>query len=214
MKKSLPNPVLILALLALLMGFLFQEGFLLPRFYLVAAVTDGDTIKLEDGRVIRYLGFDAPEEEACFSQEAKEMNEKLVLGKKVQLEFDINKMDRFGRYLAYVYLPEEEISVNQFLLKEGAGEFFLDTVNLRHQDLLVQAAEEGHQAKKGLWQACAPDPKVGCQIKGNLDKLDKRWYHLPSFRHYDQVVINLKDGDHWFCTEKEALEAGFERARE
>ena len=47
-----------------------------------------------------------------------------------------------------------------------------------------------------------------------VDKNDKRWSHLPYFRHYDQVEVNLDHGDRWFCTEKEAIEAGFERARE
>jgi len=182
----------------------------------VTEVVDGDTIKLGDGRTIRYISIDAPEEEKCFAQEAKKINSDLVLGKKVRLERDTNEMDRFGRYLAYVYLQEgeEEIFVNESLLDKGAGEFFLDTVNLRYQDLLVQAAEKAHQENRGLWQACAPDPEKGCQIKGNLDRLDKRWYHLPSFRHYEATEVNLEHGDRWFCTEEDAQAAGLERARE
>lgn len=189
----------------------------------VSEVIDGDTIRLEDGRRIRYISVDSPElskgekEDECFAQEAKRLNEKLVLGKKIRLEFDTNEMDRFGRYLAYVYLknsPQEEIFLNEHLLAEGRGEFQLDTVNLRYQSVLIKAAETASQEKKGLWGSCAPDPKVGCQIKGNLDKWDQRWYHLPSFRHYDQIVINLDHGDRWFCSEQEAQKAGFKRARE
>lgn len=182
---------------------------------MVTEIVDGDTIKLADGRVIRYISFDAPEKDDCFSQEAEKANKDLVLGKKVRLEMDKNQMDRFGRYLAYVFTLEgEEVFVNQALLAAGAGEFFLDTVNLTYQDLLVETAQKAHQEGQGLWQACAPDPKNGCQIKGNLDRLDKRWYHLPGFRHYDQVVVNLKSGDRWFCSEKQAQAAGFEQARE
>lgn len=211
----LRNKILIFLLLSTIIGFFSWQHFS-PQSFTVTEVVDGDTIKLNDGRTIRYISIDAPEEEKCFAQEAKRINSDLVLGKKVRLEMDTNEMDRFGRYLAYVYLQEgkEKISANEYLLAEGAGEFFLDTVNLRYQDILVQAAEKAHQENKGLWQACAPDPKKGCQIKGNLDRLDKRWYHLPSFRHYEATEVNLEHGDRWFCTEEDALSAGFEKARE
>ena len=188
-----------------------------PKKFTVTKVVDGDTIKLDDGRSVRYINIDVPESEECFSQEAKTINEKLVGDKLVRLETDINEMDRFGRTLAYVYVQEEggqEIFVNQYLLQEGVGEFFLDTVNLRYQDLLIQAAEGAHEGGKGLWRTCAPSSKVGCQVKGNLDKWDHRWYHLPSFRHYDQIVINLEHGDRWFCSEEQAQTAGFVSARE
>jgi len=204
----------LLVIFSLVFGFLSWQHFSLQSFT-VTKVVDGDTIKLNDGRTIRYIGIDAPEEGECFAEEAKKINSDLVLGKKVRLEMDTNEMDHFGRYLGYLFLKDkEEVFVNQNLLQQGAGEFFLDTVNLRYQDLLVQTAEKAHQENKGLWQACAPNPKIGCQIKGNLDRLDKRWYHLPSFRHYETTEINLEHGDRWFCTEEDAQAAGFEKARE
>jgi len=212
-KLKLFFPLIILA--GLVGGvFLFKSS---PTF-LVAEVTDGDTIILEDGRTIRYLNLDTPEFgegeklDECFAKEAKKINEELVLGKKVRLELDINEMDRFGRTLAYVFV--DDLFVNEALLSQGAAEFQLDTVNLIHQSVLVAAAQKGHQEKNGRWRACAPDPKAGCQVKGNLDKWDHRWYHLPDFRHYDQIVINLEESDRWFCTEAEAIEAGFKKARE
>jgi len=218
MIKFLPQRVKILIFLLLSAIFvLFSwQHFSSYQGFIVVEVIDGDTIRLDDDRRIRYIGVDTPEEGECFSQEAKKINSDLVLGKKVRLEMDINEMDRFGRYLAYVYLQEgkEEVFVNEFLLAEGAGEFFLDTVNLRYQDLLVQAAEKAHEENEGLWQTCASDPKKGCQIKGNIDRLDKRWYHLPSFRHYEATEVNLEHGDRWFCTEEEAQAVGFQRARE
>jgi len=199
----------LLVIFSLVFGFFSWQHFS-PQSFTVAKVVDGDTIKLNDGRTIRYIGLDAPEEGECFAEEAKKINSDLVLGKKVRFEMDTNEMDRFGRYLSYLFLQDdEEVFVNQYLLQEGAGEFFLDTVNLRYQDLLVQTAEKAHQENKGLWQTCGP-----CQIKGNLDRMDKRWYHLPSFRHYETTEVNLEHGDRWFCTEEEAISAGFERARE
>lgn len=209
--------VLLFIPLSIILGLFSWKYLLSSDDLVVVKVIDGDTIKLSDGRAVRYINVDTPELEACFGEEAKVINEKLVAGKTVRLEKDTNEMDRFGRLLAYVYVKDnsgEEVFVNQYLLEEGAGEFFLDTVNLQYQDVLVEAAQRAHDKSKGLWQACASDPAVGCQIKGNLDRLDKRWYHLPSFRHYDQVVINLEDSDRWFCSEEEAQAAGFKRSRE
>lgn len=173
--------------------------------------------------MVRYINLDAPElakgpkgQDACFAQEAKKRNEDLVLGQEVELEFDENERDRFGRYLAYVFVhkDKERLFVNEVLLKEGMAVFFLDTVNLRYQAGLVEAAQVAHEEGKGLWSTCAPDPEIGCQIKGNLDKWDHRWYHLPNFRHYHQITINLERGDRWFCSEEEAIAAGFKRARD
>lgn len=198
---------------------------ILPRrqtFY-VESVVDGDTIKLQNGTRIRYIGTDTPEMEKgqrqaeCYAKEAKKINEGLVLNRPVRVEKDLNEMDRFGRTLAYVFVKTEngqEIFVNQWLLKEGAGKFLLDTVNLKYQPALVAAAESAHANKKGLWLTCAPEPKAGCQIKGNVGLLDQRFYHLSDFRHYEQTKVNLIHGDQWFCTETEAQEAGFKKARE
>jgi endonuclease YncB( thermonuclease family) len=209
-KPQSKNFLFLLLFSLFLFGFFSWQNFFSPSL-VVSEVIDGDTIRLNDGRRVRYIGLDAPEEGKCFAEEATAINRDLVLGKEISLEMDVNEMDRFGRYLAYVYVEKEgkEIFVNEALLKDGAGEFFLDTVNLKHQEDLVKAAEKAHEEKIGLWQECGP-----CLIKGNVDRLDKRWYHLPSFRHYQATEVNLEHGDRWFCSEEEAQEAGFERARE
>lgn len=143
------NKILTFLLLGAIFGFLSWKYFY--QNFTVAEVLDGDTIKLNDARVVRYIGLDAAEKDECFSQEAKTINAELILGKTVRLEMDTNEMDRFGRYLAYVFVQDEtgkEVFVNQYLLGEGAGEFFLDTVNTRYQAILVQAAEQAHKEKK------------------------------------------------------------------
>ena len=65
----------------------------------VQKVIDGDTIRLSDGRIIRYLGINAPElrkkvgdlwvySPEPFAEEAARLNKKLVEGKKVRIEID------------------------------------------------------------------------------------------------------------------------------
>ncbi|PIS08686.1 hypothetical protein COT75_05515 [Candidatus Beckwithbacteria bacterium CG10_big_fil_rev_8_21_14_0_10_34_10] len=206
----------------LLVGLgIYSPNFLFQDSGVVVKVRDGDTFEFEDGRVIRLLNFDAPElrkgeiETECYALESLEVLKSLVLEKRVYFKTDKNEMDRFGRVLAYVFLKsgKEKIFLNQYLLEIGAGEFFLDTVNLKYQEELIRAAHKGYLEVKGKWSQCAPSDS-GCLIKGNLDIYDKRWYHLPSFRHYNQVVMNLNKGDKWFCTEEEAIKAGFQKARE
>ena len=52
------------------------------------------------------------------------------------------------------------------------------------------------------------DPK--CAIKGNIDKSSgDRYYHLPSCRHYSQIVLDLDSDEDYFCSESEAEKAGF-----
>lgn len=230
--KNCLKKLLWLVIPLLVIGGFLSLGLLNNNLFEVIAVVDGDTIKAKSLNPlktkdkileVRYIGVDAPEpgkgdqQDECYVNETKEINKNLVLGRKVRLEFDKNNMDRFGRYLAYVYVKEKsdkEMMINKVLLEMGAARFFLDTVNIKYQKDLITAATKAHENKIGLWQACAEDPKIGCVIKGNVDRLDKRWYHLPHFRHYNQIVINLEKGDQWFCREEEAIKAGFKKARE
>src|SRR5262245_12874827 len=70
----------------------------------VAHIVDGDTVDLEDGRTIRYIGLNTPEREQPYYNEAKEANRRLVEGKTVALEWDIETVDQYGRNLAYLWV--------------------------------------------------------------------------------------------------------------
>ena len=100
----------------------------LPQEAVVRRVVDGDTIELADGRLLRYIGIDAPElrrregmhwvmKPDPFGREAAEANKRLVEGKRVRLEYDVQTHDRYGRLLAYVYVDDR--MVNAALLEDG-----------------------------------------------------------------------------------------------
>ena len=59
------------------------------------------------------------------------------------------------------------------------------------------------------WYFTKPD----CNIKGNLDTNEKGklYYYLPIDRHYERVKINDNNVDRYFCSEEEAIKAGFTR---
>jgi hypothetical protein len=51
-------------------------------------------------------------------------------------------------------------------------------------------------------------------IKGNISFLTgERIYHVPGQRYYDKTVINVLQGERWFCTEQEAIAAVGENQR-
>lgn len=55
---------------------------------------------------------------------------------------------------------------------------------------------------------------VGCNIKGNVSYNNgQRIYHLPGQEYYDKTVIDPRKGERWFCSEEEARQAGWRRAR-
>ena len=61
---------------------------------------DGDTIVIEGGQKVRYIGMNTPEVETseCYATEATEINKNLVLGKEVKLEKDVSDTDKYGRF--------------------------------------------------------------------------------------------------------------------
>ena len=219
----------LLTLLLSLMGFDFyqnQSYSLKTQEVKIEEVIDGDTIRVRDIESdevfrVRYLGIDTPEldgpdYESCFGSQAKEKNEELVLDQKLILEFDIDRYDRFGRTLAYVYisdeLEEKGTFVNLELLQEGYARFYLDKQNILQQDELVQAALTAQEDFSGLWGSCGETQfNEECVIKGNIDRLGQKYYHLPGDKYYSQTKVNFLKEDQWLCTIKEAEAKNFQR---
>ena len=110
----------------------------------VAAVVDGDTVILEDGRRVRYLGTNTPERGERLHEEAKDLNRSLVMGKTVRLELENNKdNDAYGRLLAYVYAGET--MVNARLIQEGMAHAFFIGPEGRHDALFLKLQAEARQ---------------------------------------------------------------------
>ncbi|RMF13123.1 MAG: hypothetical protein D6761_11710 [Candidatus Dadabacteria bacterium] len=126
----------------------------------VARVIDGDTIQLEDGTIVRYLGIDAPESEVAwrkgaFGYEAYASNKALVEGQEVLLEQDREVSDSRGRTLAWVWIDGEQGRelVNARLIEDGVAWVALFPPNTRHADKLFAAQQRAQQAKRGIWAA-------------------------------------------------------------
>lgn len=219
----------------------------------VVRVIDGDTIELEGGRKVRYIGIDTPETVdprktvQCFGKEAAEKNREWVLGKEVRLEKDISEVDRYGRLLRYVFvrIGETKMMVNEGLVREGFAKSSSYPPDIKYQERLRIAEEEAREVGRGLWEACPVEKNVtpgvpvvspdttevrgttetksetgtqgsspsGCVIKGNISSSGEKIYHLPGCGSYAKTSIDEARGERWFCTEEEAVSAGWRKAK-
>jgi endonuclease YncB( thermonuclease family) len=108
-----------LVLLPLLAGLFLGSAAGADERVQVKRVYDGDTVLLQDGRKVRYLGINAPEFQEPYYLKAKRFNESLVLQRQIRLEYDREPVDAYDRLLAYVYADDR--MVNAALL-ERAGD--------------------------------------------------------------------------------------------
>lgn len=116
---------------------------------LVVNVIDGDTIELDDGRHVRYLGIDTPEAGEYFATEATAKNRDLVVGKIVELQSGKRGKDEYGRLLRYVYV--NGIFVNAELVAQGYAEAYIFDPDDRYSQILVQLEQYAKMRQRGLW---------------------------------------------------------------
>ncbi len=127
-------------------------------YVLVIKVIDGDTIEIENGIKVRYIGIDTPESvdpnrpDGCFGKEASDQNKQLVSGKYIRLEKDISNTDKYGRLLRYVYVGD--IFVNEYLVKEGYAKVSTYPPDVKYQNVFREAEQTARRNNLGLWGLC------------------------------------------------------------
>ena len=123
----------------------------------VERVVDGDTIIVSGVGRVRLIGVDTPESVdprrpvEFFGKEAGAFTKRLVDGKRVRLEHDWERTDRYGRTLAYVYLSDGTF-VNAEIIRQGYGHAYT-RFPFKHLDRFRQFEREARQAGRGLWGA-------------------------------------------------------------
>ena len=126
----------------------------------VTRVLDGDTLEIEGGEQVRYIGIDAPEnsdESICYGRKSAEINELLVGGKEVRIIGDTQDKDALGRLLRYVFVEDEggeEIFVNLHLVEEGAAFAVTYPPDTRYGKDLQAAELVARDLERGLWSEC------------------------------------------------------------
>ena len=153
--------------LAVLLAYLLVAALLAPAGAVnsalattVVRVVDGDTVVvLLNGReeTVRLIGVDTPETVhptlgvEPFGPEASAFTKRLLPpGTQVRLELDIQERDRYGRLLAYVYLPDGRM-VNAELLRAGLAQLLTIPPNVKYVELFTRLQREAREAGRGLW---------------------------------------------------------------
>ena len=211
-KELLIIPGFLVILASLLSNFyLYQKLQKVEEFFIVKKVFDGDSFALDQGPGIRLGNLYAPELEFCGGQEAKKKLEELILGKKIKL--DIFSFDQYKRSIALVYVGKT--LVNEVLLKEGWARY--DGTPSPERTRLKEAYDYAFENKIGIFSPLClsekpDDPK--CIIKGNISRADgSKTYHFPGCSEYNAAIVEKDLGEQWFCTEKDAQQAGFSKAQ-
>jgi endonuclease YncB( thermonuclease family) len=195
-----------------------------------ARVVDGDTLVIGEVRV-RLEGIDAPESaQTCgkgligtwrCGKAATDHLARLVRDREVVCES--RGADAYGRMLGVCTTAGLELNAD--LVRNGLAWAFV-----RYSARYVEVEAEARTSRRGVWQgearpawewraerwqvaeqqssAAAPN---GCVIKGNISRGD-RVYHMPWSPWYAKTRIDTTRGERWFCTEDEAIAAGWRPA--
>lgn len=140
----------------------------------VRSVIDGDTLKIiyrgKEERV-RLIGIDAPESKInpkaekdanrsgedlktiiSMGKKATRFVERLVKpGDRVSIEFDVEKRDKYGRLLGYIYLSDGRM-LNEEIVKAGYANLLTYPPNVKYQETFLKAYREARENKRGLWK--------------------------------------------------------------
>lgn len=180
---------------------------------MVTNVVDGDTFDTNSGERVRMYGINAPEyPEGCLAENSKKRLGELILNKEIKI---INKgKDNFGRSLGIIYL--DKLLVNKAMISEGLAVYEGQT-NPDDKEMLEmeKANTEAKEAKRELWSSKCSQPNPKCAIKGNFRAAgNTKVYSLPDCYNYDRIVVDPTGRDKWFCTEADAVAAGFVKSKD
>lgn len=208
-----------------------------PLIIGIARVTDGDTLLVGDTRV-RLDAVDAPEMAQqciggpvgtgpCGEMVADAIKRRIEGQSLTCIE---KEKDRYGRSIARCTTPDGA-DLSRWLVAMGYGMAYR-----QYSTALVPDEEAARAQRRGLWQTNWQAPwdfrsgrwqqterqaprqatsqvtaqVEGCPIKGNINSKGDRIYHTPwGSPHYNRTVVSTASGERWFCSESEAVAAGW-----
>jgi len=174
-----------------------QAGY---SYYHVKKVYDGDTVLLDNGKKVRFLGINTPEVEGrnksaqAGGQEAKRWLQKALKNKKIRLEKDVEKQDKYKRLLAHLF-TEDKQHINLELVKRGLASINIYPPNLKYTDDLLRAEKQAESSGFGIWSYQQYRPKPVSQIKqGSFKGWQRVIGQIKTIRHTRKYsYLNLSD---------------------
>ncbi len=123
----------------------------------ITRIVDGDTVHC-GGAKIRLLLIDSPERnQPPFGKRSSQFLARLIpVGSTVRLEYDVDRTDRYGRTLAYLFTPAGTF-VNEVMVRQGFAVPLVYAPNVRYVERIRAAASAARAARAGLWAVDAFD---------------------------------------------------------
>jgi micrococcal nuclease len=155
----------------------------------VQEVITGDTLRLEGGNTLKYIGLQAPPLQSRiplireYGSEALEFNKKIVGGKKVLIEWGSQIRDNQRDLLGYVYL-EDGTFVNQEILRAGHAKVKIIPPNIKHAAAFRKFELEARRNKSGLWKKEPENPFLKSEYIGEKNT---KIYYLPNSPELDRI---------------------------
>jgi micrococcal nuclease len=128
----------------------------------VTRVVDGDTAHVSHrGRdvTIRFIGVDTPETVApgqsieCYGPESSAFTTRQLTGTRIRLEFDVDRIDPYGRTLAYLWMRDGSM-FNETLVRDGYAKVATYPPDTKYVQRFQAAQHDAQDANRGLWGAC------------------------------------------------------------
>lgn len=148
--------LVVLALLVLLGQWYAQPETLAPGLYRVERVVDGDTLVLVAGHRVRLIGADTPETVKPnhpvepWGPEATEFTRQFVAGGEIRLQLDGPPKDKYGRWLAHVWVGDrmlEEELIRAGLARAETEYSYSPAMKTR----FLAAQSQARTAGRGIW---------------------------------------------------------------
>jgi hypothetical protein len=174
---------------------------------------------------VRLHGIDAPENgQDCTNSNGKSYNCGAAAEKHLKsltrgtVVCTGNQFDNFGRLIGVCRANGKDI--NRAMVTAGWAlafrKFSSDYVS---DETIAKTAERGIWSgsfiapwdyRSAQWESAAQLlPNTDCPIKGNINRKGEKIYHAPWSRSYERTRVDETKGERWFCTESEALAAGW-----
>ena len=158
--------------------------------YIVERVIDGDTVVLAGLGTVRLIGVDTPETVdprkpvQRYGMESAAFLKQLVQGRSVRVEYDRQRSDKYGRTLAYLYLPDG-LFVNLEIVRQGFGHAYVNYPFV-YMEKFRDAEREARDSSRGLWaegEAAIPI-KAATEPVSVWVNTSSNVYHCPGTRYY------------------------------
>lgn len=185
--KKFKRAILIALTLSTLLS---QSAFCLDKQNaVVAEALTGDTVRLKGGKLLKYIGLQAPPLQSkipllrTYGENSLAYNKSLVEGKSVMIEWGNQIRDERDELLGYVFLEDGRF-VNLEILKAGHARALNPSPNLKYAADLRLAALSAQRQKSGLWKETPDNPYITSEYIGEKNT---KIYYFPTSLELDRI---------------------------